>query len=468
VKVTVLLFPPGVVTLTVRIVYAAPFVIANVALTEVSFTTVRPLTVIPPPDTVIAEVAVRFVPVKITGTLVLCAPEVGAIVVSAGAGGFWIVNVTLLVVPFGVTTATFLPLRLAPAAIAKVAVTVVSLTTVTPLTVTPVPDTVTDVAPVSSTPVRVTGTLAPRFPVIGATDARDGPPTVNVTVLVVPIGVTTATFLPLRVAFAAIAKVAVTVVSLTAVTPLTVTPVPDTVTDVAPVRPTPVSVTGTLFPRRPVVGLIDARVGPVTVKVTVLLVPPGAVMLTFLAVSAAPVVITKFAVTVVSFTTFKLLTLTPAPDTAIAVAPVRFVPMRVTGTVIPRWPELGAIDAKVGTGGVTTVNVTVLVVPPGAVTLTFLAVSAAFAAITNDAVTVVALTAVTPVTDIPAPETFTAVAPVRLVPVRVTGTVSPRPPVVGEIELNVGAGAENSMAPMSTAPFDFLGVPSRSTGGASP
>ena len=47
------------------------------------------------------------------------------------------------------------------------------------------------------------------------------------------------------------------------------------VTEVAPFRPVPVMVTGTVVPRFPLAGVIDATAGPNTVKLTVLLVPPG-------------------------------------------------------------------------------------------------------------------------------------------------------------------------------------------------
>src|SRR5207237_2500069 len=108
-----------------------------------------------------------------------------------------------------------------------------------------------------------------------------------------------------------------------------------------------------------------------------------------------------------------------------------------------------------------TVNVTVLLVPPGVVTETVLAERVAAAAIVKVAVTVVALD-VMPLTVTPVPDTLTAVAPVRFVPVSVTGTEVPRAPVVGTIAVSVGAGvivpATNSTAPASTEPFDFRRV----------
>src|ERR1700751_4205435 len=66
--------------------------------------------------------------------------------------------------------------------------------------------------------------------------------TVNVTLFVFPIGVTTATFLALCVAVPEMVNVAVTVV-LVEEMPVTVTPPPATVTFVAPARLVPVSVT---------------------------------------------------------------------------------------------------------------------------------------------------------------------------------------------------------------------------------
>jgi len=115
-----------------------------------------------------------------------------------------------------------------------------------------------------------------------------------------------------------------------------------------------------------------------------------------------------------------------------------------------------------------TVNVTVLLVPAGVVTLTVLAERVAVFVIVKVAVTVVEVTVKAP-TVIPVPDTFTAVAPVRFVPVKVTETVVPRVPDVGAIEVSVGGPVVippvNSTAPASTNPF-FLEVPKKSRGGA--
>jgi len=159
---------------------------------------------------------------------------------------------------------------------------------------------------------------------------------VNSTALVGPIGVVTVTDLAVRAAPAEIVNVAVTVLSFSTVTPVTVTPPPDTLTAVAPLSPAPLSVTGTLVTRWPDVGVIDTRFAPVTVNVTLPVVPPDVVIETFLAVSAAVFEMVKVAVTVVAFTGTRLLTLTPVPDTLIDCAPDKFAPVRVTLTVAPR------------------------------------------------------------------------------------------------------------------------------------
>ena len=115
-----------------------------------------------------------------------------------------------------------------------------------------------------------------------------------------------------------------------------------------------------------------------------------------------------------------------------------------------------------------TVKPTVLLVPPGVVTLTVLAETVAVPEIVKVAVTVVALTTVTLLTVMPVPDTFTADVPVRFVPVKVTGTATPRPELAGEMDVSVGDGAlvPNSTAPTSMEPLVFLKVPKKSSLGA--
>src|SRR5262249_32179112 len=126
-------------------------------------------------------------------------------------------------------------------------------------------------------------------------------------------------------------------------------------------------------------------------------------------------------VIVVSFTTVRGPTVTPPPDTVIAVAVSSRVPVMVTGTVVPFTPVLGAIEVSVGVGGLTTVNVTALLVPkPDVTTATLRAPRGALVALAKVAVTVPSFTTATLLTVIPDPETVTPVAVPRWLPVRVT------------------------------------------------
>ena len=223
-------------------------------------------------------------------------------------------------------------------------------------------------------------------------------------------------------------RVAVMVVEFTTVKvpAASVTPPPSPVNPVAPVKFTPVMVTGTA--NVPVAGcvaefgLIEVSVAPSTVNGTVLLVPPAVVMLTVLAVSAAVAEMVKVASAVVGVRTVKPLNVTPVPEIVTPVAPVRFVPVKVTSTTVPRTPVGGAIEVNVGAGGTTTVKVTALLVPPGAVTVTFLAVPAAPPVMVKVALTWLSLTTVRPLTVTPPPGTVIAVVPVRPLPKRLTGT----------------------------------------------
>jgi hypothetical protein len=241
-------------------------------------------------------------------------------------------------------------------------------------------------------------------------------------------------------------KVAVIVVEFTTVTP--VTPRPPTPVNVVPVvvKLVPLIVTGTLLPPTPVFGVIEASVAcgalPIVNSKALLVTPPGLVTATFLVPVVVVAEMLNVAVIVVSLTTVNAVTVIPPPPvTLIPFAPVKLVPVRVTATLLPLKPEFGAIEVRVGGGGFVTVNVTALLVPPGVVMLTFLAVSAAPPVMVKVAVTVVSLTTVRPVTVMPPfGVTVIAEAPVRLVPVRVTLTAVPLTPVLGVIEASVGAG----------------------------
>jgi len=371
VKVTLPVLPMGVTTATLLAVFAAVEVMVKVAVTVVEFTTVTLVTVTPAPETVTPVAPVRFVPVSVTLTAVPCVPKTGLIEVRVGPNT---VKGSVFEVPPGAVTVTLRVESVAAVVMAKLAVIVVSFTTVKLLAVTPVPETAIAVVPVRPVPVRVTATVVPLTPLPGETTLRVGAggfTTVNVTAFVVPPGAVTVTLRAESVAAAVMTKLAVIVVSFTTVKVLTVTPVPATVMLVAPVRPAPVSVTAAVVPLTPLPGETALRVGASTVKVTELLVPPGVVTVTFRAVAPAVGAMTKVAVIVLSFTTVRLLTVTPAPETVMAVAPVRLVPLRVTGTGVARSPLCGVMEVSAGTGGFTTVNVTALVMaPPPFVTVT--------------------------------------------------------------------------------------------------
>ena len=120
---------------------------------------------------------------------------------------------------------------------------------------------------------------------------------------------------------------------------------PLNLTDVAPPRFVPVSVT--LVPTAPESGVKLVIVGgPITVKVPVLVaVPPRVVTVTLPVVAPAGTEV----VICVADTTVKAVTAMPLNATAVAV--VRFVPVRVIAA--PTIPEVGARTVTVGTGSVT-------------------------------------------------------------------------------------------------------------------
>jgi hypothetical protein len=258
-------------------------------------------------------------------------------------------------------TVTVLALIVAVFEIVNVAVISVEFTTMTALTATPVPVIATDVpVAVKFVPVRVMGTAVPRTPEPGERGAKvgtAGAATVKPTVFVAPMGVVTLTFQVVRAAPAVMVNVAVTSESFITVSALTVMPAPTPVIAVAPVSPLPINVTGTLAPWLPVLGEIEVNIAPTTVNVWLLLVPLTVFTLTVLAVSPVPVVMVNVVVRVVEFTTVIAPTVKPAPET-LTVVPVvvKLVPVRVTGTDVPRWPLVGLIEASVGAAGLTTVR----------------------------------------------------------------------------------------------------------------
>src|SRR6516225_1273954 len=279
VKVTGVVVPLGVVTVTFLAVRAAPGVIVNVALTCVSLTTVTPLTVMPPPVTLTAVAPVRLMPVSTTGWAVPRAPVLGAIE-NSPAGGTVTVKVTALLVPPSPVTVTFLAPAVAPAEMLIVAEMLVPpAATVKPVTVIPGPEKLRDVAPVSPVPVSVIPRpVVPRLAETGAMAVSVGPVIANGSVLLVPPGVITSTLTEPIAAAVVLLIVAAIVVALVTVTPLTVTPVAAgaMVTVEPATKLVPVSSTPTDVPRISVFGVIEVSVGAggaITVNVTALLVP---------------------------------------------------------------------------------------------------------------------------------------------------------------------------------------------------
>ena len=155
--------------------------------------------------------------------------------------------------------------------------------------------------------------------------------------------------------------------------------------------------------------------------------------------------IVKVAVIWVGLTTTMLVCLSPTPCNPTCEPLMKFVPVSVTLTDVPRAPLEGVTELSVGKvlAGVT-VNVAELLVPPAVVTETLEAPSVAPAAIVKVAVALVALTTDTFETVIPLPLLKVRGA-TKPVPVRVTGTDEPCDPLEGLMEVRVGTTAADVM-----------------------
>src|SRR5579884_2053898 len=221
-------------------------------------------------------------------------------------------------------------------------------------------------------------------------------------------------------------------------------PLPLTFTVVAPDwKLVPVSVTVWLPVCAPVLGdtVVSVGAGGLMVKVCVPLVPPAVVTDTVRAPSEAPDAITRSAVSEVALATLTFVAVMLVPLTATVVAPLtKLVPVRVTVCVVPCTPVAGATLVNVGVGGFT-VKVCAPLVPADVVAVTFVAPSAAPAAIVKSAVSVVALVTFTLLTVTPALLTATDVPPTtKFVPVSVTPlTVVPCTPTAGDTVASAGA-----------------------------
>ena len=205
-------------------------------------------------------------------------------------------------------------------------------------------------------------------------------------------------------------------------------------------------------------GLIEARVGPCAVKLRELLTAPAASLtLTLLLVTAASSETVNVAVTVVEFTTATLVTATPLPETETPVAVSKFVPVRLTVKLVPRMAAFGEIELRTG---LRTVNCTLLLLTPDRATVTFFVPAKIPAPMVTVAVMVVSLTTAILLTLMLAAPGFSAVTPVRLLPVRVTLAIVRANPDEGVIVLSTGAvGVTRVKAtPLLMAPPEFATI----------
>jgi hypothetical protein len=116
--------------------------------------------------------------------------------------------------------------------------------------------------------------------------------------------------------------------------------------------------------------LLSVGAGGLTVNTTAEVVPPAVVMVTFAGPVAASAAMANVAVIWVLLATTTLLMVTPGFPILTVAPEAKFVPVSVTGTVVPCTPLVGLILLSVGRGG-RTVKITAAEIPPAVVTVTF-------------------------------------------------------------------------------------------------
>jgi hypothetical protein len=233
-------------------------------------------------------------------------------------------------------------------------------------------------------------------------------------------------------------------------------PVPGVVpnfTTVAPVKPVPVMVTGVPPVVGPELGLTAVTVGTGgglnvnwSAGAFTTEVPPGVVTVTSTVAAASAGDVIEIEV--------EELTMSPVPGVVpnfTTVAPVKPVPVTVTGVPPVVGPELGLTAVTVGTGGGLKVNWSggafTTEVPPGVVTVT----STVAAASAGEVMEI----EVEELTTRPVPgvvPNFTTVAPVKPVPVTVTGVPPVVGPDVGLTAVTVGTGGGAPFEALSSTP----------------
>jgi len=289
------------------------------------------------------------------------------------------------------------------------------------------PPNFTEVVPVKLVPTIVTE--VPTGPLVGENEVIVGEPAA-VTVkfdelLAVPPGVVTL-ILPVcapdgTTAVIWVAELTVNVVALVFLN----------CTSVAPVKFFPVMTT--VVPTGPLVGAKDVIVGAatvVTVKFAPLVAVPNGVVTLILPVTAPTGTVAL--IWVAEFTA----KLAPTPPNRTAVAPVKAVPVIVTAA--PALPLVGENEEILGAALVIVKFVALVAVPPGVVTVIF--------PVTAPLGTVVVICVPDEFTEnelATTPPNFTAVAPVRPVPLMVTEV--PTGPLDGENDEIVGAGAQEEL-----------------------
>ena len=266
-----------------------------------------------------------------------------------------------------------------------------------------------------------------------------------------PCGAMTLTLRAARGASDAIVIVTGRLVSVRPVLMVAVTPDPLKTTAVAPVKPVPLTVAPRVLFTTPEFGLIPVITGRACVTVKLLNgadVPLGVVTVTVLAPSPAPAAIVTVMGRLVAVPPVSMVAVTPLPLNVTAVAPPRPVPLMVAGWLVPAAPEDGLIPVIIGTD-VTVKPLNAGDVPIGVVTVKVRVSVDAPAAIVTVMGRLVAVPPVPMVAVTPLPLKLTAVAPLRLLPLMVAGTLVPGIPEDGLIPVIAGGAGEVTVKPVN-------------------
>src|SRR5206468_1053985 len=267
-----------------------------------------------------------------------------------------------------------------------------------------------------------------------------------------PCGAMTLTLRAARGASDAIVIVTGRLVSVRPVPMVAVTPDPLKTTAVAPVKPVPLTVAPRVLFTTPEFGLIPVITGRACVTVKLLNgadVPLGVVTVTVLAPSPAPAAIVTVMGRLVAVPPVSMVAVTPLPLNVTAVAPPRPVPLMVAGWLVPAAPEDGVIPVTTGPPEFTVKPLNAGDVPIGVVTVKVRVSVDAPAAIVTVMGRLVAVPPVPKVAVTPLPLKLTAVAPLRLVPLMVAGTLVPGIPEDGLIPIIAGGAGEVTVKPVN-------------------